>query len=45
VDGGVKAGNVRGVRDAGADLLVVGSGIFGAPDLTQAYKRLVQAVS
>jgi ribulose-phosphate 3-epimerase len=45
VDGGVKAGNVGGVRDAGADLLVVGSGIFGAPDLTQAYKRLVQAVS
>ena len=45
VDGGVKAGNVRRVRGAGADLLVVGSGIFGASDLTQAYDGLVQAVS
>jgi ribulose-phosphate 3-epimerase len=45
VDGGVKPGNVRRVRDAGADLLVVGSGIFAAPDLTQAYDGLVQAVS
>jgi ribulose-phosphate 3-epimerase len=45
VDGGVKADNVRRVRDAGADLLVVGSGIFGASDLTQAYDGLLQAVS
>jgi ribulose-phosphate 3-epimerase len=45
VDGGVKAGNIRRVRDAGADLLVVGSGIFAASDLTQAYDGLVQAVS
>ena len=44
VDGGVKADNVRR-RDAGADLLVVGSGIFGASDLTQAYDGLVQAVT
>ena len=45
VDGGVKADNSRRVRDAGADLLVVGSGIFGAGDLAQAYGRLVEAVS
>ena len=41
VDGGVKAGNVRRIRDAGADLLVVGSGIFAASDLTQAYDCLL----
>ena len=29
VDGGVKAENVRAAHDAGADLLVVGTGIFG----------------
>lgn len=42
VDGGVKESNVAQVRAAGADLLVVGSGIFAAPDLGAAYRRLVQ---
>jgi ribulose-phosphate 3-epimerase len=45
VDGGVKPENVRRVREAGADLLVVGSGIFAAPDVGQAYRELVQAVA
>jgi ribulose-phosphate 3-epimerase len=45
VDGGVKAENVRRVRDAGADLLVVGSGIFEFEDLPRAYRRLVQALA
>jgi ribulose-phosphate 3-epimerase len=45
VDGGVKPENVRRVRDAGADLLVVGSGIFEAEDLPRAYRRLVQALA
>jgi ribulose-phosphate 3-epimerase len=45
VDGGVNESNVASVRKAGADLLVVGSGIFGQPDLAAAYKRLVQLVS
>jgi ribulose-phosphate 3-epimerase len=45
VDGGVKASNLRRVREAGADLLVVGSGIFVAPDIAQAYERLVQAAT
>ena len=44
VDGGVKHENVRAVHDAGADLLVVGSGIFGAADPGLAYRELVQAV-
>ncbi len=45
VDGGVKESNVAQVRAAGADLLVVGSGIFAAPDLGETYRRLVQLVA
>jgi ribulose-phosphate 3-epimerase len=45
VDGGVTQENVREVHDAGADLLVVGTGIFGREDLTRAYRRLVQALA
>jgi ribulose-phosphate 3-epimerase len=44
VDGGVKQENARRVRDAGADLLVVGSGIFAAHDVGRAYRELAQAV-
>ena len=36
---------VKQVRDAGADLLVVGSGIFASEDLTQAYRGLVEALA
>jgi ribulose-phosphate 3-epimerase len=45
VDGGVKEENVKQVHDAGADLLVVGSGIFASEDLTQAYRGLVEALA
>ena len=45
VDGGVKQENVRQVHDAGADLLVVGSGIFASEDLPRSYRRLVQALA
>ena len=45
VDGGVNQDNVRAVYDAGADLLVVGSGIFAREDLPRAYRRLVQALA
>jgi ribulose-phosphate 3-epimerase len=45
VDGGVGADNIRAVHDAGADLLVAGSAIFGQDDLTRAYRRLVQALA
>jgi ribulose-phosphate 3-epimerase len=45
VDGGVNQDNVRSVHDAGADLLVVGSGIFGREDLPRAYRRLVQLLA
>jgi ribulose-phosphate 3-epimerase len=45
VDGGVKQDNVKQVHEAGADLLVVGSGIFASEDLTQAYRGLVEALA
>jgi ribulose-phosphate 3-epimerase len=32
VDGGIKAGNIRRVADAGADTFVAGSAIFGQSD-------------
>jgi ribulose-phosphate 3-epimerase len=44
VDGGVGPKNVRELRDAGADLLVAGSSIFGHEDVARAYRRLVQAL-
>jgi len=45
VDGGVNQDNARQVHDAGADLLVVGSGIFGREDLPHAYRTLVQTLA
>ncbi len=45
VDGGVKESNVAQVRAAGADLLVVGSGIFAAPEPGEAYGRLARLVA
>jgi ribulose-phosphate 3-epimerase len=45
VDGGVGADNIRDVRDAGADLFVAGTSIFGQDDIGRAYTRLVQALA
>ena len=45
VDGGVKEENARAVHDAGAELVVVGSGIFAREDLPRAYRRLVQTLA
>ena len=41
VDGGVKVGNVQRVVRAGADVLVMGTGVFGAEDL----RAVVEAVA
>ncbi|HTL48615.1 MAG TPA: ribulose-phosphate 3-epimerase [Verrucomicrobiae bacterium] len=40
VDGGVKADNSRMVREAGADILVAGTAVFGFPDRGDAIKKL-----
>jgi ribulose-phosphate 3-epimerase len=45
VDGGVNHENIRRVRDAGADLLVAASAIFGVEDVQRAYRRLVHELA
>jgi ribulose-phosphate 3-epimerase len=43
VDGGIHAGNVRDVVDAGAEIIVAGSAIFGAADRGAAMRTLLEA--
>jgi len=43
VDGGVKADNAEDLVRDGADVLVVGSAIFGTPDPAQAFRKIKQA--
>jgi ribulose-phosphate 3-epimerase len=45
VDGGINAENIRAAHEAGADLLVAASAIFGREDLPRAFHRLVQALA
>ena len=40
VDGGVNPSNARAIRDAGADVLVAGTAIFGQPDYGEAIRAL-----
>jgi ribulose-phosphate 3-epimerase len=40
VDGGVNASNARAICDAGADVLVAGTAIFGQPDYAAAIRAL-----
>jgi ribulose-phosphate 3-epimerase len=42
VDGGVGRDNVPRLRDAGADLFVAGTSIFGAADIAAAYRELTE---
>jgi ribulose-phosphate 3-epimerase len=42
VDGGVGPDNIPRLREAGADLLVAGTSIFGADDIARAYRELVK---
>jgi ribulose-phosphate 3-epimerase len=44
VDGGIGPDNIRDARDAGADLFVAGTSIFGQNDIARAYQQLVQAL-
>jgi ribulose-phosphate 3-epimerase len=45
VDGGISRDNVRGVHEAGAELIVAGSAIFAREDLNRAYLRLVRELA
>jgi ribulose-phosphate 3-epimerase len=40
VDGGIKAGNARTVVEAGANILVMGSEIFGSPDYAEKIREI-----
>jgi ribulose-phosphate 3-epimerase len=43
VDGGIDAGTVPSVAEAGATLYVAGSAVFGDPDPGAAYRRIAEA--
>ncbi|MBI2446300.1 MAG: hypothetical protein HYV51_00580 [Parcubacteria group bacterium] len=45
VDGGVRVENIRQLKEAGADIFIVGSGLLVAPDVGQAIKDLKSAIS
>jgi ribulose-phosphate 3-epimerase len=45
VDGGIGAETVRPAREAGANLLVAGTAVFGADDIAAAYRDLAAAVA
>ena len=40
VDGGVTAGNAPALREAGADVLVAGTAVFGSPDYAAAIRKI-----
>jgi ribulose-phosphate 3-epimerase len=44
VDGGVGPDNIPRLRDAGADLFVAGTSVFGQEDIGQAYRELAALV-
>jgi len=44
VDGGIKAENIKAVQNAGANVFVVGSGIFAAEDAEKATQDLVKII-
>lgn len=44
VDGGVNAQNCTDVSSRGADILVAGNAVFGAPDMTAAFAELSEKV-
>jgi ribulose-phosphate 3-epimerase len=41
VDGGVNLDNAGRIAAAGADMLVAGSAVFGAPDADGGYRRIL----
>jgi len=45
VDGGIGPDTIRKAYDAGANLFVAGSSIFGREDVVRAYRRLVAALA
>jgi ribulose-phosphate 3-epimerase len=44
IDGGIKLDNIKEVSEAGVDIFVSGSGIFGAPDPAAMIQRMIDEV-
>jgi ribulose-phosphate 3-epimerase len=44
VDGGIKLDNIKLIADAGADVIVSGSGIFGTPDYGETIGRMRELI-
>ncbi len=44
MDGGINIKNVQDVLDSGTNIVVVGSAIFGAPDITECTKSFVELI-
>lgn len=44
VDGGINLDNVKTVTDAGAELVVAGSSVFGAPDIGKRVKEFLELI-
>lgn len=42
IDGGVDAGNINDVVEAGAEIIVAGSAVFGKPDPAEAVRELLE---
>lgn len=42
IDGGIDAGNINEVVDAGAEIIVAGSAVFGKPDPAEAVRELLE---
>lgn len=44
IDGGILPENIKSVTDAGVDLVVAGSAVFGAPDIENRVKELLEQI-
>jgi ribulose-phosphate 3-epimerase len=44
IDGGITAENIKSVTDAGVELVVAGSSVFGAPDIEKRVKELLELI-
>jgi ribulose-phosphate 3-epimerase len=45
IDGGVKENNIKAISDAGVDVFVAGSAIFGSPDYNETIRRFRKSIT
>ncbi|MEE3182625.1 MAG: ribulose-phosphate 3-epimerase, partial [Pseudomonadota bacterium] len=45
IDGGIKVDNIRAAKDAGADMFVAGSAIFGSTNYVKTISAMRQALN